>query len=211
MNLPVSGSTLAMFSGAVLMLMLSPGPNMTFVIAHAASLGWRGGLAAAAGIALADILLTVVSAAGIGAVIAAWPGAFDMLRIAGALYLLRLAWLAWTRPSSFVPAQAGRPMLAAVCGRAALNSLLNPKALLFFVLFLPGFADPSRGSPGLQLATLGFTLTVIATIFHSLLALASDAIIRAAGSRALRVERLSRVLAAMFLALSVRLLAMTAP
>ncbi len=211
MTLPVPGSTLAMFAGAVMLLMLSPGPNMTFVIAHAASLGRRGGLAAAAGIAMADIWLTAVSAAGLGVLIAAWPWAFDLLRIAGALYLLRLAYLAWTRPAAFVPTRAGSAALAAVCGRAALNSLLNPKALLFFVAFLPGFTDPSRGSLALQLTLLGLTLTAIAAIFHSVLALVSDAVIRAAVTPLRRVEWLSRVLAIVFVALSVRFLAMEAP
>ena len=74
----ISLVTLAVFSGAVLLLLLSPGPNMAFVISHGVTHGWRGGCASALGIAVADLLLTALTAMGVTALVASWPPAFDL-------------------------------------------------------------------------------------------------------------------------------------
>jgi threonine/homoserine/homoserine lactone efflux protein len=162
-------STLALFSGAVLMLMLSPGPNMAFVIGHGVAYGWRGGVAAALGIGAADLVLTALTTLGVTALVAQWPPAFDVIRWAGAVYLLWMAWQAWRRPGVLPAGQAAESSLAALAGRAMFNSLLNPKALLFFMVFLPQFADAARGPLAPQLLTLGIVLTVIAAGFHAAL------------------------------------------
>ena len=94
----VALSTLSLFLLAVLVLMLSPGPNMAFVLSHGMALGPRGGLAAALGIAAADLVLTLLTASGVTALLAAWAPMFDLLRYLGALYLLWLAWQAWRQP-----------------------------------------------------------------------------------------------------------------
>lgn len=66
-------ATLSLFSAAAGLLLLSPGPNMAFVVAHGVSHGWRGGVAAALGIATADLVLTALTAAGVTAVVSGWP------------------------------------------------------------------------------------------------------------------------------------------
>ena len=88
--LMIDAGTLLAFVVAVLLLFLSPGPNMFFVLSH----GSRGGLSAAFGIVAADNGLTVLTATAVTALIAALPASFDVLRIAGALYLLWLAFQA---------------------------------------------------------------------------------------------------------------------
>src|SRR5438445_466619 len=87
----VALSTLSVFLVAVLLLFLSPGPNMAFVLSHGIAYGPRGGFAAALGISAADLVLTVLTAMGVTAIVAAWPPAFDILRYIGALYLVWLA------------------------------------------------------------------------------------------------------------------------
>ncbi|HCE6867939.1 TPA: LysE family translocator [Pseudomonas aeruginosa] len=162
-------STLTLFVVAVLMLLLSPGPNMAFVMGHGMSLGWRGGAVAAAGIACADLLLTALTVSGVTALVASWPPAFDIIRYAGVLYLL---WLAYgmLHDKAAAPTQTLSVLpLRQVFLRALLNSLLNPKALLFFMVFLPQFVEPSAGPVALQLMQLGGVLALVALLFHLLL------------------------------------------
>lgn len=159
----------------MLLLLLSPGPNMAFVISHGISHGWRGGLAASLGIGVADMVLTVLTATGVTAVVAGWPPSFDLIRYAGVGYLL---WLAFktvqNRPGNAVAAV--EPVaLKRVFLHAMLNSLLNPKALLFFVVFLPQFVQPEAGAIAGQLLLLGGILTLIAAIFHGVLGFSAAA------------------------------------
>lgn len=165
--------TLLLFSLAVMALLISPGPNMAFLLSHGISHGARGGLAVAFGIFFADLLLTALTAMGVTAVITAWPPSFDILRYFGAAYLL---WLAIQtirlRGVSRVEEKCKATTLE-ICRMAVLNSLLNPKALLFFMVFLPQFVTPEHGNVPLQLFLLGFTLACIALVFHSVLGLAS--------------------------------------
>ena len=140
----IAAATLSLFLLAALALFLSPGPNMAFVLSHGVAHGPRGGFAAAVGISAADLVHTLAAASGVTALIAAWPPSFDLLRYAGALYLLGLAWQALRHGSgSGLPAAARA--LPAGFGRivrmAFLNNLVNPKALLFFICLL--YTSPS--------------------------------------------------------------------
>lgn len=159
-------STLSVFLLAVLALFLSPGPNMAFVLSHGIAHGPRGGAAAALGIAAADLALTVLTATGITALVAAWPPSFDILRYLGALYLVWLAVHAIRSPGKAVIARSAQASLVRVFRVAMLNSLLNPKALLFFMVFLPQFVVQSRGQVVLQLTQLGCTLAVAGLLFN---------------------------------------------
>jgi threonine/homoserine/homoserine lactone efflux protein len=204
-------STLLTFTVAVLMLFLSPGPNMFFVLSHGIAHGAKGGLAAAFGIVAADVVLTVLTAVGITALIAAWSASFDILRFAGAIYLL---WLAFQGIRS-----AGQPKISKaqniaqfeIFKRAMLNSLLNPKALLFFMLFLPQFANAKNGSIGWQLLILGLVLTVISMFFHSALGISSGYI----GQLLTRYPKAAKVqswfIAAVMIFLAVRLVLLERP
>ncbi len=148
-------ATLAVFSGAVLLLLLSPGPNMAFVVSHGVTHGWRGGMASALGIGVADVLLTALTATGVTALVASWPPSFDVIRYAGVVYLL---WLVFKTLQKRPVPNAGhidRVPLGRVFLQAMLNSLLNPKALLFFVVFLPQFVRPEAGDIAVQLMVLG--------------------------------------------------------
>jgi len=202
--------TLLLFSAAVLGLLLAPGPNMAFLFAHSLAHGARGGLAVATGIFIADLVLSGLTAAGITAVVMAVPAAFNVLRLAGAIYLLWLSIRSFraTRGSmADTPVGSGFGWIAR---RAAFNSLFNPKALLFFLVFLPQFIDPSRGSVAAQLAVLGVVLSVEAFAFHALLGLSSGSI--AARMKMPRTRRaLGWIQGSVFLALAGRLIVMDRP
>lgn len=205
-------TNLSVFAGAVVILLLVPGPNMAFVMTHAVAHGWRAGLAAALGITLADLILTLLVAVGVGALIMSWAPAFDLIRGAGALYLLWLGWLAVkSRPPSDSAAQAPLASLRSIFIRATLNSLLNPKALVFFMVFLPQFVTPAAGSADVQLVMLGLCLAAIALVFHFLLG-----VFAGAAHRRLKHLPISRRLgsygfAAVMVALAARMMLMGRP
>lgn len=162
-------SNLYLFIVAALLLLIVPGPNMALVTSHGVAYGWRAGLAAALGITLADVLMTLMVSAGLGALVMSWTPAFDLLRWAGACYLLWLAWQALRSAPADSDAQPVQASLGKVFAQATLNSLLNPKALLFFMVFLPQFVSVDAGSVTLQLMFLGLLLALIALVFHALL------------------------------------------
>ncbi|MGJ7517961.1 LysE family translocator [Pseudomonas baetica] len=162
-------TNLYLFVIAALLLLIVPGPNMAFVTSHAVANGWRAGFAAALGISLADVLMTAMVSAGLGTLVMSWAPAFDVLRWAGACYLLWLAWQALKSPPVNTDAQPALASLRKIFIRATLNSLLNPKALLFFMVFLPQFVTVGAGSVTLQLMLLGVLLALIAWVFHALL------------------------------------------
>jgi threonine/homoserine/homoserine lactone efflux protein len=200
----IEPTTLLMFAGAVLLLLMSPGPNMAFVVAHGMSHGWRGGVAAALGIGAADLVLTGLTAAGVTTVVAQWPPALDLIRGAGVCYLLWLAWKALTRPGVLQRQAATQHSLVSIGRRAMLNSLLNPKALLFFMVFLPQFVE-AEGGVAQQLMVLGAVLTTISVAFHATLGALGGIVNRlATGDR--RANRWpSRLLAAVLTLLAIRL------
>ncbi|WP_455885648.1 LysE family translocator [Pseudomonas spelaei] len=207
----IEPSTLLLFAGAVLLLLMSPGPNMAFVIAHGASYGWRGGVVAALGIGAADLVLTALTAAGLAAAIAQWPPSFDLIRWAGAFYLLWMAWKA-IRVRSGLPLNAAiQASLMSVFMRAMLNSLLNPKALLFFMVFLPQFVVPGSSAVARQIVTLGLVLTLIASIFHVALGLIGGMIRVYTSHKGESAKWQSRSLAFVFVLLAVRLVFTSRP
>ena len=205
----IDPATLSIFVGAVMLLLLSPGPNMAFVISHGASYGWRGGVASGLGIGLADLILTALTAMGITALVSSWPPAFDLIRYVGVLYLLWLAFKALQKTSA--TSDVAQMPLKILMIRAMLNSLLNPKALLFFMVFLPQFVNAQRGSIAIQLVLLGVVLTLVSGVFHTLLGVFGSTVSRRISSTSTFAKWQSVGLAAVLLLLAVRLALMTRP
>lgn len=207
----VEPQTLLVFSLAVLALLISPGPNMAFLLSHSISHGARGGLAVALGIFVADVVLTILTATGISAMIATWPPFFDFLRYVGAFYLLWLAYKALQARSAVEIENQKKTAISSIAWKAMLNSLFNPKALLFFMLFLPQFVNPANASVASQIIILGSVLTVIAFVFHTLLGIFSGAI-AAYVNRNSKFARFSAwMLAAVFVALASKLILLEKP
>jgi threonine/homoserine/homoserine lactone efflux protein len=165
----IEPTTYGLFLLAVLTLFLSPGPNMAFVLSHGVAHGTRGGLAAALGIGLADVFFTILTATGITALVAAWPPSFDILRYAGAIYLVWLAINAIRHPGGIGTLERQHDSFTKIVRRATINNLLNPKALLFFMVFLPQFVKMQNGNVPLQIVILGFSLTIAGVLFNIML------------------------------------------
>ncbi|MDJ0821854.1 MAG: LysE family translocator [Paracoccaceae bacterium] len=151
--------TFVTFIGASFLLYLTPGADMMFTIASGVAGGPRAGMAAAAGISLGVICHVLLAALGLAALIAASPDMLDVIRYAGAAYLLYLAVQAW-RDDGTTPRRAGRAELSRAFRRGLLTNLLNPKVALFILAFLPQFADPALGPVWHQIIILGVLLGI---------------------------------------------------
>ncbi|MCY0855795.1 leucine efflux protein LeuE [Cupriavidus sp. D39] len=148
-------------------IVLLPGPNSMYVLSVAAQRGVREGYKGACGVFLGDAILMVLSAAGVASLLKASPALFYVVKYIGAAYLgwigfqmLRGAVRAWTSRGSdggAVAAQAQAPVDRAVSPfrKALVVSLLNPKAILFFISFFIQFVDPQFGYPALSFVALG--------------------------------------------------------
>ena len=204
---PVDPWVLLAFVPAGLALNLTPGADMMFTLAQGLKGGPRAGMAANAGIAVGGMVHTVVAGLGLGALVAAHPVAFDVIRWAGVGYLL---WLAVQ--SLRAGPVAARDVALRSLGRVFLDgllvNLLNPKVILFILAFLPQFVDPSRAVLpqflvlGLVFSLGGFVVNGVVAVF------AGGAGQRLAGS-AVFARWLGRVGAVIFAGLALRLAMMT--
>ncbi len=158
-----------------------PGPNMLLVMSHGARHGLRRSTATMAGCLSALLLMMGISAAGLGALLQAWPAVFDTLRLVGAAYLVWLGVRTW-RSAARSGAQAATPLEPGAAPRPAERSAWglyrngfavassNPKAILFAAALLPQFIDPqARALP--QFGTLLGSFAVIEVSWYLVYAL----------------------------------------
>jgi len=204
-------AALAAFVAASLALIAVPGPDMMFVIAQGMALGRRAGVAAGLGVAAGNLFHTAIAALGASVIFRTSPVAFRALALAGVCYLV---WLAVGAARAALrtaaePNAAAAPARGAAVAfrRGVLMNALNPKVALFFLAFLPPFADPARGPVWLQTAVLGlFFAAMVVIAYGPLGAIAGHAGARLARAGRSRAARWGRwLLVAVYLALAARL------
>ncbi len=160
-------TTLAAFIVAAVALLLAPGPAVMFVVARSVEQGRRAGLTSVVGGALGNLVHVGAATVGLSAILASSSVAFSVVKYAGAAYLLYLGvrvLLSKETPDSVI----GEPQpLRRVFSQAALVYALNPKTALFFLAFLPQFADPARGAVAPQLFLLGSLFVLLALVTDS--------------------------------------------
>lgn len=156
--------TLSAFFVASVLLGLSPGPDNLFVMMQSAMYGRAAGLRVVLGLCTGLLGHTAAVAAGLAALVAASELAFQGLKLAGAVYLLWLAWQAFRAPVDEAPGREA-PRLGgwALYRRGVVMNLTNPKVSIFFLAFLPQFADPARGPLAAQIVLLG-AVFILATL-----------------------------------------------
>jgi threonine/homoserine/homoserine lactone efflux protein len=155
---------LLMFFTTSALLALSPGPDNLFVMTQAAQQGRKAGLLVTLGLCTGLLFHTAAVTFGLAALFKASAVAFTVLKFAGAGYLLYLAWLSFRARTETGPAAvADRPSSAALYRRGIIMNITNPKVSIFFLAFLPQFADPTKGPLSAQLLLLGGVF-IIATI-----------------------------------------------
>lgn len=164
-------SSLLTFALVALGLVLTPGPNMIYLISRSICQGRRAGLVSLGGVALGFVFYMLCAAFGITALIFAVPYAYDVLRISGVVYLLYLAWQA-VRPggrSVFavrdLPADSGRKLFL----MGFITNLANPKIAIMYLSLLPQFISPGHGSILTQSLVLGFTQAIISVAVNALI------------------------------------------
>lgn len=159
-------------------MVLTPGPNMIYLVSRSICQGPMAGLVSLGGVALGFVVYVLLTAGGITVLLFAVPFAYDLLKFAGAVYL---AWLAWQtlKPggrSPFqvrdLPADSNRKLFL----MGFVTSLLNPKVAVLYLSLLPQFIDPAGGSVLLQSLVLGFTQIAISVTVNGLIALSAGSI-----------------------------------
>lgn len=171
-------ANLVAFALVALGMVLTPGPNMIYLISRSISQGPAAGLISLGGVALGFVFYLFCAAFGITALVIAVPYAYDALRFAGALYLLWLAWQA-VRPGGRSPFQVrdlpkDGPRRLFLMG--LLTNLLNPKVAVMYLSLLPQFIAPEQGSVLTQLLALGATQIAISVSVNSVIAVMAGSI-----------------------------------
>ena len=200
--------SLALFAVACVLLVLTPGPNLMYLISRTLCQGRSAGIISLAGTTSGFLFYALAAALGLTAVFVAVPVLFDVVRWAGAAYLLVLAWDA-VRPQGSGGLFARRdlpPVAPAVLFRTGmLTSILNPKIALFYLALFPQFVDPARGSVLLQSLLLTAVQIVIAAAGDLLFVLAAARVARWLAERPAWVTAQRWVLGGVFAAIAVKL------
>ncbi len=194
------------FFGIAILLALTPGPDNLFVLMQSAMWGRASGMLVVLGLCTGLIGHTVAVAAGLAAVFATSEAAFTVLKLAGAVYLLYLAWGAFRAQGGVAdqakPASQGKGQLYR---RGIVMNLTNPKVSLFFLAFLPQFTDPTRGSVALQTLALGGLFMLATLLVFGAIALCSGMLGERIQQSRKAQRLLNRVAGAVFLGLALRL------
>ena len=204
-----------------LIIVLLPGPNSMYVLATAARSGVAAGYRAAGGVFLGDAVLMILAAGGVASLLRAYPAAFLVFKYAGAAYLawigvglLRAAWRGRVEsPEEPAAATAGKSAALAPAGspfrRALAISLLNPKAILFFMAFFIQFVDPAYAHTALSFSLLGAIVQLLSFLYLSTLIFAGSKLARAFARRRRLSAALSGGAGTMFLGFGAKLASAT--
>lgn len=169
---------LLLFAGAALLMVLTPGPNMIYLISRSICQGRKAGVISLFGVVTGFLLHMFAAAIGLSALLLAVPLGYELLKWAGAAYLLWLAWQA-IKPgarSPFEPQQLPPDSPAKLFAMGFLTNALNPKIAVFYLSVFPQFIDPGHGSVFLQSITLGCTQIVVSFTVNLLIALSAAGI-----------------------------------
>lgn len=153
------------FFSASVLLALAPGPDNIFVLAQSALHGKWSGVFVTLGLCTGLVVHTIAVALGVAVIFKTSALAFTALKLAGAAYLLYLAYMSFRAGASGTETNQ-QPKLGKrqLYGRGVIMNLTNPKVSIFFLAFLPQFADPARGPVSTQILLLG-AIFILATIF----------------------------------------------
>jgi threonine/homoserine/homoserine lactone efflux protein len=178
-------TTLLAFALISLGIVLTPGPNMIYLISRSLTQGPAAGIVSLGGVALGFLFYMLCAAFGITALLFAVPYAYDALRFAGAAYLLWMAWQA-LKPNGRSPFQVRKLEVDGprkLFAMGFVTNLLNPKIAMLYLALLPQFIDPAVGSVLTQSLVLGTIQTVISVGINAVIALTAGSIAMFLGTR----------------------------
>jgi threonine/homoserine/homoserine lactone efflux protein len=188
----ISTSSLLLFVTGAAVLLVIPGPAVTYVVSRSIGHGRAAGLVSVLGIVTGTLCHVVAAALGISALLASSAVAFQFVKYLGAAYLIYLGIKTLRRTDEqLVEADNGETKLVRIYGQGLLVNLLNPKTALFFLAFLPQFVDPARGHVTLQIMQLGILFALMGWFSDSVYAVIAGTVAeRIRGS--LRLRRAQR-------------------
>lgn len=173
----ISTQQFIIFAAAALLMAVTPGPNMIYLISRSICQGRTAGVMSWLGVVLGFTVHMLCASIGLTALFLAVPLGYELLKFAGAVYLLWLAWQA-VRPGARSPFEAKDlpaepPRKLFVMG--LLTSILNPKVAIFYLSVLPQFISPEAGSVLIQSLVLGVTQVFIGSSVNLLVTLSAAA------------------------------------
>ena len=167
-------STLLLFAGAALALIVVPGPAVLYIVAQSIDRGRLAGVVSALGVAVGGLVHVTAAAIGLSSLLVSSATAFNAVKYAGAAYLIGLGlWTLFNRREDTSRAISKERKLSRRFWQGVVVNVLNPKTALFFFAFLPQFVDPAAGSAALQIAVLGLVVVALALLSDSVWALAA--------------------------------------
>jgi threonine/homoserine/homoserine lactone efflux protein len=169
---------LMVYALAVLLMVITPGPNMLYCVSRTLCQGTSAGLVSVAGVQVGSVIHMIAASAGLSALLMAMPLAFDVIKLAGAAYLLFLAWQA-VKPGGASLFQT-RDLPIDSSGKlfrvGLMTMLTNPKVVVFYLSIFPQFLTPERGSLLLQTLQLGVVHISVSTAVNSMIVLGASRI-----------------------------------
>jgi len=162
-----------LFAFAALMLNITPGNDMLYVATRSTGQGVKAGIVSALGVLGGCIVHMIAAVIGLSALIAQSAMAFDIIKYAGAAYLIYLGIRSIiNKTNSFnLPKNIERQSLWKIFWQGVITNVLNPKVALFFLAFLPQFIDPSKGNTYLQILLLGSWFNISGTVVNIVVAI----------------------------------------
>jgi threonine/homoserine/homoserine lactone efflux protein len=168
-----TGTSIGIFSVAAILLLLTPGPAVLYIVARSVEQGRIAGLASACGITTGTLVHVLAAALGLSALLASSALAFAIVKYAGAGYLIYIGCrrILSRADTPATQVEVPRRSLGRLYRDGFVVNLLNPKTALFFLAFLPQFVDASRGAVAFQIVFLGLTFTLMGLTSDGLYAL----------------------------------------
>lgn len=151
---------------AALALNIAPGPDMLYVIGRSVGQGRKAGIVSSLGVFVGCWVHILAAAFGIAALLRSSAMAFNLVRYAGAAYLIYLGIKMLAQKTDLTSQQLKTESLGAIFRQGAITNMLNPKVAIFFLAFLPQFIDAHRGSAALQIVVLGLIFNAGGTLVN---------------------------------------------
>jgi threonine/homoserine/homoserine lactone efflux protein len=200
---------LLLFIGSGLLLNVTPGPDTLYIVGRSTAQGLRAGIVAALGIGAGIFVHITAAALGLSAILAASAGAFTLIKLLGAAYLVYVG-LSLLFSSGTILDERGAPGLAPASLRSVfvqgfLTNALNPKVALFFLAFLPQFVESDAASQPLAFLFLGLVFDANGTLWNLVVAWSAARMTRGLRQRVAALKWFNRCVGGIFVALGIRL------
>ena len=197
-------ASVGVFAAAAVLLLVTPGPAVLYIVARSIDQGRRAGLVSMLGVHAGTLVHIAAAAAGLSALLTASAAAFAAVKYLGAAYLIYLGVRRLLdRPKAVAAAAPAAQSLRRAFLDGVVINVLNPKTALFFLAFLPQFVDPVRGHVGAQILGLGLLFVALGLLSDGLYALGAGTAAEWLRSRPRFVARERWVSGSMYIGLGV--------